>query len=152
MARRRRKRRDDSRERDASPIARRSLRPSTIVVRSFVEPDLSFVEDRRRFDPEGDYAPARSASRRDQARILDSLTSPIPDPGRAGQLRSIARPKRSASFFNSRSVFQFAVPRKVALCVRRKRRKEVLFAKRRTGKGARTPKRRNYWSEISCSR
>lgn len=44
----------------------------------------------------------------------------------------------------------FAVPREVAVCVRRKQRREVLFAKRRTGKGARARRRRNAWSDISC--
>lgn len=44
----------------------------------------------------------------------------------------------------------FALPERVMRCVQRKERREVLFAKRKTGKGARSPKRRNYWSAISC--
>lgn len=47
-------------------------------------------------------------------------------------------------------VVRFAVPRKVVLCLRRERRREVLFAmdKVRSGRGG--SKRRNEWSAISC--
>lgn len=42
-------------------------------------------------------------------------------------------------------------PRAVAVCVRRQRRKEVLFAKNKTGKGAaRRRAQRNWTSSINC--
>lgn len=45
----------------------------------------------------------------------------------------------------------FNVPEEVSLCVRRKQRREVLFAKRRTGKGARARRRRRGpFSSVSC--
>ncbi len=45
----------------------------------------------------------------------------------------------------------FAKPRGVTLCVRRTRRRETLFALKRTGKGSRAPRRhRNEWSTLKC--
>lgn len=91
---------------------------------------LSLIEDRRQFHPLGPFRPA-SAPRRALSRVVIKNPS-VP--------------------FRRPDVFGFAVPQKVALCVRRQERREVLFAKRKTGAGARSPKRRNYWSSISCKR
>lgn len=46
----------------------------------------------------------------------------------------------------------FAEPKRVAVCVRRKERKEVLFAKALTKKGGRGGgrRRRNEWSNVKC--
>lgn len=60
-----------------------------------------------------------------------------------------SRPMRLAE------VHRFAAPRDVMLCARRKERREVLFAHQYAGRGSgrrqrRQPKRRNYWSVISC--
>lgn len=45
----------------------------------------------------------------------------------------------------------FSIPRLVALCVRRKTRKEVLHALRKTGGGSgRRRPRRNFWSNVKC--
>lgn len=45
----------------------------------------------------------------------------------------------------------FHMPWQVVICVRRKRRKEVLFAKRKTGAGARARvRRRNEYSDVRC--
>lgn len=44
----------------------------------------------------------------------------------------------------------FSDSRLVGLCVRRKVRREVLFALRKTRKGAGAKRRRNFWSNISC--
>lgn len=93
---------------------------------------LTMLEDRRVFHPERDYRPARTFSRIDQRRLVPAslVTDRIM---RSGQLR-------------------FAVPDKVVVCVRRKQRREVLHALRRTGKGAGAPRHRNYQSDISCKR
>lgn len=50
--------------------------------------------------------------------------------------------------------FSFGDPSLVAICLRRQRRREVLHAYRRTGKGSgRNKKRRRTWhSSISCKR
>ena len=44
----------------------------------------------------------------------------------------------------------FSQPKQVAVCIRRKARREVLFAKNRTGKGARSRRTRNQWSDVKC--
>lgn len=46
----------------------------------------------------------------------------------------------------------FHAPKYVAICVRRGRRREVLHALKKIGKGAGTKKRphRNYWSNVRC--
>lgn len=45
----------------------------------------------------------------------------------------------------------FANPGKVVTCVKRRVRKEVLHALKKTGGGRRRkPPRRNFWSEVSC--
>jgi len=48
------------------------------------------------------------------------------------------------------SSLKFADPRFVSICVRRQQRKEVLFARKLTRKGAGAKKRKNFWSDISC--
>lgn len=45
---------------------------------------------------------------------------------------------------------KFAVPSKTIVCIRRARRREVLFAKRKFG-GSGGRRRRNFWSDIRCS-
>jgi len=45
----------------------------------------------------------------------------------------------------------FAQPDRTAICVRRRVRKEVLFARNRTGSGGRSKhRRRNFWSKVKC--
>lgn len=44
----------------------------------------------------------------------------------------------------------FRSPPEVLLCKRRKERREVLFAKKRTGKGSRSDRRFNQLSKIGC--
>lgn len=46
----------------------------------------------------------------------------------------------------------FQHPWQVMICIRRKRRKEVIFAKGKAGSGKRKQKRphRNFWSEVRC--
>lgn len=44
----------------------------------------------------------------------------------------------------------FSAPKETLVCIRRSRRKEVLFAKRKTGKGGQKKPRRSPWSEYKC--
>lgn len=44
----------------------------------------------------------------------------------------------------------FTAPRETLVCVRRARRKEVLHALRKTGKGGQRRPRRSPWSKIKC--
>lgn len=111
---------------DLSWIAR-----STAPVRPFVV-SLLPVEDLRRYHPLG------------AARSVKVVT------GHAVQPLRVARPGRPPRVHpqNVPSGLAFAVPRKTVICIRRKRRREVLFAKNvRRGSGSR---RRNFWSDIRC--
>lgn len=45
---------------------------------------------------------------------------------------------------------EFFAPGRVVMCVRRKQRREVLFAFRRTGRGSHAPKSRTWRSGFSC--
>lgn len=99
--------------------------------------DLRLIEDRRRFHPERDLRPALSISR-----LARRLVERLPRPKRMapGNPRS-----------NLRSHFAFHTPSKVVKCVRRKERREVIFAERKSGKGSRAlRRRRDYWSDVSC--
>ena len=141
MARKRRNQ-NHSGERDTSEIAseplQKLLRPSPIIKNTpiaafsptkILTNTLRDIEDRRTFHPEGQKRPARSLNRSQHRLVLpDKKTSP-------------SLPHR----------VQFDAPKKVLICIRRKQRKEVLFAKRKTGKGARARRhRRSYFSEITC--
>lgn len=87
---------------------------------------LSLLEDRRRYHPAG------------------PLRRPLALPQRAAQV--VVRRNRS---FRYPDVLRFEAPRRVVMCVRRKERREVIFAKRKFS-GSGSPKHRNYWSSISC--
>lgn len=112
----------------SDPLATLTLsvvRPSFPVFRSIVKA----TEDRRFYHPMGDFRPA------------GALTKPsrriIPQASTGGKTIS---PRLS-----------FATPELVARCVRRKERREVLFAKGKSGGGHRKP-RRDWFSDISCKR
>lgn len=96
-------------------------------VRSRYSP-LQMIEDRRRWSPA--LRPPMRVVRRAAvpARLTERLYR-----GRA----LVGRPA-------------FVDPRRVAVCVRRSQRREVLFATRNTGRGARAPRRRNALSDVRC--
>lgn len=121
--------RNDNRQRDVyNPIATRSVLSNNI---------LTDIEDRRLYDPMQDYRPARG---------LSKYAAEI-------GIKPYKQRKNSARKAMTPDVFRLNVPVKVAVCVRRKKRREVLFAKKRTGKGARAiRRRRNYYTEVSCAR
>lgn len=93
--------------------------PRVDVLRSFVRT----LEDRRTFDPMGSFRPAAATSR--YARSLD-----VPEGRKFSPLVG------------------FQAPEKVAVCVRRKIRKEVIIAKGGSGSGKR--KRRTWFSSVKC--
>lgn len=98
---------------------------------------LSVFEDRREWNPEGDNAPARSFNK-SRHRLVS-----IP-----------RRPRKSVAYikpnFYTPDVVAFHAPRKVLICVRRKRRKEVMFALNKAGKAGQRSPRFNEYSEVSC--
>lgn len=95
---------------------------------------LIIPDDRRLFHPEGRSRPALG-SFRPAARIV------VRDPKRNNRII----PKQT------KATLAFADPRKVFVCVRRKVRREVLFAKSGgAAPKAKRPPRRNAQSQISC--
>lgn len=79
----------------------------------------------------------------DRREFLPNRRSVPPTAVRSGASRVVV----SKSLSNLR----FKEPKLVALCVRRKSRREVIFALRKNFKGAKVRnRRRNFWSSISC--
>lgn len=93
--------------------------------------------DRRRFHPSNVFRPigVRWASR--------LVVAPV------RRNKVIARPFRSG-IGNLNHVVSFKVPKRVSVCVRRRQRREVLFAKRKVRSGRGSPKHRTEWSDVSC--
>lgn len=128
------KKRNRSAQRDHLSIARPS------AVRNYVPKPVVLVSDRRAFHPRGETAPL-SSPRKSQRRVVEKVVVSQPNRNKMGRAGKPAHHYKVA----------FSVPRKVELCVRRQRRRQVLFAMRRTGKGSRAVRRRrNYWSGVSC--
>lgn len=99
------------------------------------------VEDRRLFSPPGaaapplDYPSARTVSG-SLARLRSSTKRP-------------ARPGRVDTFS---PVIRFDTPGRVNICIRRAKRKQVLFAKNFYGKSKMRRPKRNAYTSISCRR
>jgi len=70
---------------------------------------------------------------------------PQPNHMRHHGLRVDRSGKRSLSPFVG-----FQAPERVLVCVRRKRRREVMFAKGGAGRRRMRRPRRNYWSDVRC--
>lgn len=102
-------------------------------------PDLTEIEDRRRWHPLGQAAPAHGLSK---PRHRLKMSEPLPRNRDA--FRDAIRPKVSPS------ITAFSVPLPVAICVRRQRRKEVLHALNKTGKVGQKRPRRSEYSSVSC--
>lgn len=111
------------------PIA--NLRLHALPVRRLSVPDPRLlIEDRRSFHPNRAIRPAGSIVRAD-ARLMV---------GREPTPRAPSRLPHTV---------QFDVPKRVSLCVRRKRRKEVIHAKGISGSRTKRPKR-NQFSDVRC--
>lgn len=132
----RRRRRNRTGERDHNSIANLRLPPRFTSSSSRLL--LSPYSDRRMFHPDDVFAPVFSNNRASR-RIHDVNVNNRVAKGST----PYASPFRGTAF-------RFAVPARVSVCVRRSNRREVLFALNRTGKGARSRKRRNYWSDVQC--
>lgn len=90
--------------------------------------DLTEVEDRRQYTPQrsGGFSSAAST-------------------------RSPVAPIKTNNTFTSSVIRAFKAPAHVAICVRRKIRKQVLHALKKTGRGSSPPRLRNHWSNVKCS-
>lgn len=104
--------------------------PSVPVYR--VRSALQLLEDRRLFHPLGEARPLRAFFMRPRLVVRN------------------ANIKERRNKFSVPSAIGFDVPKRVALCVRRKERREVIHAKNLTRKGSKGAKRRNVWSDIHC--
>lgn len=112
-----------------SAITPRSLTPR--LLGNVLQPSpRQLVEDRRTYHPLEFFRPARTVS--------GTNIDPV--------VVKKSRPFKAALPFGLR----FSVPDKTLICVRRKERKEVLFAKRKTKKGSGSKKRKNWFSKIGC--
>ena len=127
--------------RDTTDITRQRL------VESIIRPvfDMRHVEDRRLFHPMGYQRPALDfyGSRHHLREYSRPISSPNVNLNRRA---SRARPLK----FFSRLGFQ--TPERTLVCVRRKVRREVMFARRKAGRRGQRPKRFNWFSSISCKR
>lgn len=104
-------------------------RLTILTPRIRLTPNLRLVEDRRTWHPDGPHRAVRAINSRPRLKPV-AFSAP--------RLVNVLPTKVG-----------FKIPDKVAICIRRKQRKEVLFAKRKTGRGSARPKR-NKWSDIHC--
>lgn len=124
-------------QRDHSPIANDTW--SLLDQISAVRSPLKEVEDRRLWRPEPLISLRTLRSGRHR------LTAPPlirPRPAAFGRPLRVGLPLPAKIMFRQ--------PEHLVLCVRRKQRREVLFAKLKTGKGARARRKRTSWSNIAC--
>lgn len=124
---------------DTLELARGSLL-DTIERSSVVRSPLREVEDNRYFHPAGQLKPVRS-SRRFTVPTIAIGDRPLP----RGQF-----PRPRGTFLPAVEVMGFKAPRHVAICVRRKSRKEVLHALGKAGGKTSKRRRRNSTSNIWC--
>lgn len=144
MSRRSRRRDDRNRESDplsdlnATPVLVRKDRISPAPVARAVS-NLSIIQDRRNWDPGEE---PRDSVGRPARRVHKTLVVQPRD----------AATKRTPIFHSEswKTVGAFDDPRKAIICAQRHRRREVLFALKRTGQGSKSRKRRNEWSNIQC--
>lgn len=101
--------------------------------------NLSLIEDFRKFDFEPATRPARLLS---GAPARFSVGVGNPKRSGPGKFRKVnpSGPVR----------LSFTAPRDTIVCVRRSTRKEVLFAKNKTGKRGQRKPRRTPWSNYKC--
>lgn len=121
--------------------------PSNTVRYSAYEPvqfPLNEVEDGRLFEPTARaISPLPGGPKATSYGTLPRLLSGAP-----ARLKAAPTP---ASYYSPPPAIAFADPRSTIACIRRQRRREVLHALRKTGKGSKARKRhRNQNSGIRC--
>lgn len=103
-----------------SPVQGRHLQP------------LNLIDDRRSYHPEPATRPARLFS------------------GAVASVKATITPKHVSGKSRVPVQIAFTAPDQTLVCVRRKTRKQVLFAKRKTGKAGQRKPKRNMWSNVRC--
>jgi len=124
-----------NRTRDASQSLT-SLRSAPIKIR-FPSSSLTQIQDLRTFDFSPGTRPAKLFSG------SNASVGFVPNVNHGRQAKG-----RQAKLFNGQMAF--TAPAQTLVCVRRARRKEVLFAKKKTGKGGQRKPRRSTWSNYKC--
>lgn len=135
-------------ERDVSTpysIARPLLglsRPLSFGVTPLVSRHSSISDDGRHFHPAPDFRPAFTLrGNKASVRLAD----------RPASKRAISSGFNKRVRSQTKAFLTFAAPERVSVCVRRMRRKEVLFATKKAGRGgSQRKRRRNRNSVISC--
>lgn len=128
-------RRSRSRQRGSTLTARRAAAGVSDLFSLPRLSPLTIFEDRRAFHPARDLRRAVSFRRLAEAALLRKPLAGVTD--------------RDRRFPGDR--VRFAVPSHVVKCVRRKERRQVMFAMGKTGKGARARvRRRDEWSNVHC--
>lgn len=122
--------------RDALQSLTVTLRPGSKTTRLRHSP-LNLIDDLRTFDFEPDSRPARSLSGRPASFSIE-----------------VGTPKKQSGrqYKNpfGRAQMAFTAPAESLVCVRRSRRKEVLFAKKKAGKRGQKKPRWSKWSSYKC--
>lgn len=146
-----RKRRSRQGERDvstlthsiASPFTARPWRPSPSVTHLAFVGSESALPDGRLFHPTPNFRPALTL------RGGKASVGLVDRPASAKQRASGMFPRPGSS--QTRAVRAFSVPSSVAVCVRRKQRREVLHALGKAGRGgSQRKRRRSQWSHVTC--
>lgn len=107
---------------------------------------LREIEDRRTFHPEGYARPARSFN--DSRHRLTIYRTPKTSVYLKGGYQSPFGVKKL--FDTLPTGIQFRTPYKVLICVRRKIRKEVIFAKNQAGRGGQRSPHYSEYSTVRC--
>lgn len=117
------------------------VEPSVWRWLAYAEP-LALAEDRRRWEPQGGPQDVHRVARRISGRPARVIAPP------ARKTRS-TRPKFASS---PPAALVFRAPARVAVCVRRRTRREVIFARGQAGRPGRPsrPPRRSVYSSIHC--
>lgn len=99
-------------------------------------PDLRHVEDRRR------WSPSRSPKSRSGGYLIKALPN-VNIPNQTGSVYKTFEPSARIGFDR---------PQSMSICERRKRRREVMFARRKNGRGGQRKPRWSEYSYLSCKR
>lgn len=118
-----------------------NLRLPVSNLRTRVTPLLTIFEDRRTFYPSSVRPAVSFSTRSNRLRLRDRSYASFNRHSNKSQLAGLSQ---------TQAGFAFTAPERVLICVRRKRRKEVLHALRKTGISGQRRPRRSFSSTISC--
>lgn len=155
MARKNKKHDHKPVQRDRSKIAKprllsRSPSPNPVSLAPLpkspqVAAPLRQVEDRRTFNPEHGNRPALTIA--GTPAVITVKSRPRPKPKTKASRAQVNR-FGTLQPSQTKAAVTFAAPAATVVCIRRQRRKEVLFAKGKTS--SRGHRRRSWLSKISC--